>query len=203
MVARPLAFSAVGHGAGWKSGWPGSDEPHPGQRVLAAVRKAWLDTSGAGDGRTGNSSNVVVARPGSAKPRTHFSDALAGWPRRDASPVERRDLPVSEGRPTGIVFARNGPAPKTGPQAQFGCAILSILREAVFEPCPRPHADLGKHGVFAVSTPPAGARILRRIRLSRTRSALPRLWPAYFLFQPAATFPSSRLQAPRADEGLG
>jgi hypothetical protein len=103
-VARPLDLSAVGHGAGWKSGCPGSDEPHPGQRVLAAVRKAWLDTPGAGDGRTGNGSNGVVARPGSAKPRTPFSDALAGWPRRDAGPVERRDLPVSEGRPTGDCF---------------------------------------------------------------------------------------------------
>src|SRR5262249_44546730 len=30
-----------------------------------------------------------------------------------------------EGR-LGIVFARNGPVPKTGPQAQFGCAILFI-----------------------------------------------------------------------------
>jgi hypothetical protein len=67
------------------------------------VRKPWLDTSGAGDGPRGNGSNVVV-RPGSAKPRTHFSDALAGWPRRDAGPVERRDLPVSEGRPTGDCF---------------------------------------------------------------------------------------------------
>jgi hypothetical protein len=44
---------------------------------LAAVRKPWLHASGAGDGCAGNSSNVAAARLGSAKPRTHFSDAFS------------------------------------------------------------------------------------------------------------------------------
>ena len=35
-----------------------------------------MDAPRTGDGYAGNSSNVVAARPGSAKPRTHFSDAF-------------------------------------------------------------------------------------------------------------------------------
>jgi hypothetical protein len=42
----------------------------------AAWGPAKLDTSRTGDDYTGNSSNVVTARRGSAKPRTHFSDAF-------------------------------------------------------------------------------------------------------------------------------
>ena len=41
----------------------------------AADRKAEPDTSGTGEGCTGNSSNVVAALLRSAKPCTHFADA--------------------------------------------------------------------------------------------------------------------------------
>jgi hypothetical protein len=72
----------------------------------------------------------------------------------------------------GLICEESGPVLRTGSQAQFGCTIMLILAVKVFEPYPLPHADPGKHGISAISTPPARARIRRRIRQSGT-SCLP------------------------------
>src|SRR5262249_44546729 len=80
-------------------------------------------------------------------------------------PVERRDLPVSEGRPTGDCFREEWAGPKDRPTSPIRVCNIVYLREKVFEPYPPGRADAEKHGVSAISP----AHLTTCIRLSRTR----------------------------------
>jgi hypothetical protein len=79
-------------------------------------------------------------------------------------------------------FRASGPVLRTGPLARataqqptkMPCSAWVVMYKrivTVFETYPPPPADPAKHGISAISTPHARARIRRRIRLSRTRSA--------------------------------
>jgi hypothetical protein len=129
-------------------------------------------------------STLIMARPSAAAGiqdglgrllrdicfRVFGLESLPGIP-QGFSPSSSSGLPHPR-EPSRFVTLRivkwNGPVSRTRPQAQRGCAMLSILRAKVFESNPADRANAEKHGVSAISPAQLYTRKRRRIRLYRT-----------------------------------